>query len=111
MLSLKNWETDVSEKVGRKKDITRGTVLAGAASYDRGREVGGSKHDLLQTSLHGEYHDDRYHHCHPGHPDCQTKTSYRDNKVPALGDGNARAHDPPAMTNGFFNGYPDQVII
>jgi len=31
--------------------------------------------------------------------------------VPALGDGNARAHDPPAaMTNGFFNGYPDQAL-
>ena len=71
MLSHKNWQTDVSKKVGRKKDITRGTVLAGAASYDRGREVGGSKHDLLQTSLHGEYHDDRYHHCHRHHPSCQ----------------------------------------
>ena len=71
MLSHKNWQTDVSEKVGRKKDLTRGTVLAGAASYDRGGEVGGSKHDLLQTSLHGEYYDDCYHHCHRHHPSCQ----------------------------------------
>ena len=70
MLSHKNWQTDVSEKVGRK-NIIGGTVLAGAASYDRGREVGGSKHDLLQTSLHGEYYDDRYHHCHRHHPPCQ----------------------------------------
>ena len=65
MLSHKNWQTDKSWK---KKQSHRGTVLAGAASYDRGREVGGSKHDLLQTSLHGEYHDDRYHHCHRHHP-------------------------------------------
>ena len=69
MLSHKNWQTDLSEKVGRKKHH-RGTVLAGAASYDRGGEVGGSKHDLLQTSLHGEYYDDRHHHCHRHHPPC-----------------------------------------
>ena len=70
MLSHKNWQTD-QKKLEEKRPHHRGTVLAGAASYDRGREVGGSKHDLLQTSLHGQYYDDRYHHCHRHHPPCQ----------------------------------------